>query len=108
MKNFLEMYRRLAEECSGVMTISVMQVLFIVFISRKMRSGSLDTTDIVIASVFLLFAIVGGALSFLTIWNTIEKIVPTLGKRILLGAAYYPVVFGVLISGFVTAGVVIK
>ena len=108
MKKFLEMYGRLAEESSGVMTISVMQTLVIAVLTRKILSGTLSTTDIVISSMFLLLALGGITFSVMTIWNTIEKIVPTVGTRFLLGVAYYPVLFGVLISGLVTAGVVLK
>lgn len=108
MQKFLEMYGRLAEKSSGIMTISVMQTLVISVLARKMASGTLSTIDLAMVSGFFLLAVVGALFSLMAIWNIIEKIVPTAGTRFLLGIAYYPVLFGVFVSGLVTAGVVLK
>jgi len=108
LKAMINNYRTIAESCSGALSLSVLHSLVLMVLLRKINSNTLLGGDL----TFMWFAVgltaLGFILTLLSIAFTIEEHSTSMGYKWCMYFLYYPVLFGVIFSGVITAGIKLK
>ncbi|MFP9432646.1 hypothetical protein ACJ9N4_20510 [Enterobacter sp. LM3] len=108
MKELLENYTRVAQASSGAFALSLMESLVLVIFSRKLYSGHLVGIDLVYVWFLLGLTTIALVFSVCSIWQTIENETSNIKTKAVMIFLYFPVYFGVIFSGLITGGIILK
>ena len=105
MKDLIKNYREVAERSSGCLALSVLHMFVLVVLLKRILTGHLAVTELVIAFMMVIFIFIGLIIVSKCITLTIHEVVKTLSGRMVMYTLYYIVSLGTVLSGIVTAGV---
>lgn len=108
LKGLINNYRRIAEACSGALSLSVLHSLVLMILLRKMNSANLEGSDLTFMCFALGITLLGFILTIFSIAYAIEEHSSSMGYKWCMYFLYYPVLFGVIFSGVLTAGITLK
>lgn len=108
LKGLINNYRRIAEASSGALALSILHSLVLMILLKKMSSANLDGSDFVFMCIALMLTLLGFIITLISIAFVINEHSTSIGYKYCMYFLYYPVLFGVIFSGVITAGIALK